>query len=729
MNDQAYLDGLRRKVSKVVGTTETLEAARAARATGTATGLEPQAKTALNKLQNGDYDDLSPRELLIVEAIVEEEGRPVAFIEQDRFLSLPDPWQHFNRPPVRSLIEAVIPSIGRIEAPPAFPGAKPAHIGTGFLVGPGLIMTNRHVAAAFVRGLGRDRRQLSFVPGVTAMIDHRREKNFDPFDDSSSVVLRDVVMVHPYWDMALFRVEDGAWGASGLTLSVVPPEELIDEEVAVVGYPGRGRDRSAKALELERKHFEGIFGVKRLAPGEIRGRATVESFGNPVAAMTHDSSTLPGNSGSAIIGVKSGQVLGLHFAGITLKANYSVPAFELARDRRIVDAGVRFARNIAATTAWDGAWSTIEATTTAVPAAPPASGSAAAATAEPLPAQGTSQGSATWVFPLTIQVEWNHRQDQLLDVRVKPQKLSSTATLGMVEASFQIPIIYSDLESRDGYDPRFLELENDVEVPLPKLTAKGQKVASRLDDGTFELKYHQFSVVLHRKRRMALFTAANVNWQKSSRLVNGRKPTREELTGIPKGVLEEWVLDPRIPEADQLPDRFFTKDGGAFDKGHLVRRDDVAWGNTFEDMQMANGDTYHTTNCSPQVSAFNQAPKGDDNWGDLENMIQRETQKEKVIIFSGPVLAANDRTFNGFDNHGPVKIQIPRQFWKIVVANVDGTARAFGFLLKQKLDAVPLEFAVPEDWEKHHVSISEIESKLFQLVSLDWFNQHDALNH
>jgi len=298
---------------------------------------------------------------------------------------------------------------------------------------------------------------------------------------------------------------------------------------------------------------------------------------------------------------------------------------------------------------------------------------------------------------------------------------------GMIEASFQIPVIFSDLESREGYDADFLELDGGQTVPLPKLTDKGAKIVSRLEDGSFELKYHKFSVVMHRKRRMALFTAANVNWQQVSRLVNGRKPTRQELTGIPQGVLEEWVMDPRISESEQLPDLFFTKDGGAFDKGHLVRRDDVAWGSSFDDMQMSNGDTYHTTNCSPQVAAFNQAPKGEDNWGDLENMMQKETRQEQVIVFSGPVLAPNDRIFKGFDENGPVKIQIPRQFWKIIVAKVGGQGRAFGFVLKQKLDAVPLEFAVPEDWEPHQVPIAEIESKLFKLVSLDWCKQHDAL--
>lgn len=227
---------------------------------------------------------------------------------------------------------------------------------------------------------------------------------------------------------------------------------------------------------------------------------------------------------------------------------------------------------------------------------------------------------------------------------------------------------------------------------------------------------------------MALFTASNVNWQRAARLIDGHKPTREELTGIPDGVLEEWVMDPRIPEEDQLPDVFFTKDQGAFDKGHLVRRDDVAWGDSFDEMQKGNGDTYHTTNCSPQVGKFNQSARGVDNWGDLENMIQKQTKSEKVMIFSGPVLSESDRIFKGVDESGLVKIQIPRQFWKIVVANTDDGPQAFGFVLRQKLTSVPLEFTVPEDWEPYQTPIQEIEDMTFGLVKFDWCKERDILN-
>jgi endonuclease G, mitochondrial len=223
---------------------------------------------------------------------------------------------------------------------------------------------------------------------------------------------------------------------------------------------------------------------------------------------------------------------------------------------------------------------------------------------------------------------------------------------------------------------------------------------------------------------LALFTAANVDWRDASRLVNGRRPTRRELTGIPDGTAEEWVTDPRIPDAHQLPDVFFTRDGAAFDKGHLVRRDDVCWGPSFDDIQMGNGDTYHTPNCSPQVAGFNQARQ--ENWGALENMTQQQTRADRVCVFSGPVLAANDPVFVGRDRRGTARVQIPVQFWKIVVAaRPDGPA-AFGFLLEQDLSDVPTEFAVPDRWRTHVRPIAAIEELLGGLVELPWLRDHDA---
>ena len=158
----------------------------------------------------------------------------------------------------------------------------------------------------------------------------------------------------------------------------------------------------------------------------------------------------------------------------------------------------------------------------------------------------------------------------------------------------------------------------------------------------------------------------------------------------------------------------------------------MAWGDSFEDMQMGNGDTFHTTNCSPQTAEFNQSSKGDQNWGALENMIQKQTSAEKVCVISGPVLADDDRYFHGLvKSRAEVSVQIPRAFWKIVVANQGGKPVAFGFILDQELSRVSLhdEFIVTDAWMRYLRPISEIEARLGGLVRLteykDW-DRHGA---
>ena len=112
--------------------------------------------------------------------------------------------------------------------------------------------------------------------------------------------------------------------------------------------------------------------------------------------------------------------------------------------------------------------------------------------------------------------------------------------------------------------------------------------------------------------------------------------TRErDSAGLGPNDQEKWATDPRIPEDHKLPDVFFTKDRQSFDKGHIVRREDVCWGRSFAMVRRANGDTFHTTNCSPQVKGFNRF--GEDGlWGKLENFIIDQAKTEtSCLCWSG----------------------------------------------------------------------------------------------
>ena len=307
------------------------------------------AASGLKKLLAGRGDQLTDEELLAQEAIVMPTGRPVAFIRNGVYDALDGLWTHLNDQPVRQRIEPRFAAIGRVELPT---NLRLPYGGTGFVVGRGLLMTNRHVAALFAGGLGD--RGLIYRPGDAAV--HFKRQQGDPNPDPVlPLAVTGVAMIHPYWDMALLNVE-GLGAIQPLSLAVEPPEALAGSEVVAIGYPALD-DRND--FDTQNRIFGGVYQVKRFMPGKVRERAAIRSFETVVAAVTHDGSTLGGASGSAILDVGTGRVIGLHFAGIYLKANYGVPTAELARDPRVVAAGVNFAGTVPATTDFDAAWARV----------------------------------------------------------------------------------------------------------------------------------------------------------------------------------------------------------------------------------------------------------------------------------------------------------------------------------------------------------------------------------
>jgi endonuclease G len=86
--------------------------------------------------------------------------------------------------------------------------------------------------------------------------------------------------------------------------------------VAVIGYPARDGRRNP-GPDMARIYGD-VYDVKRLAPGSLT--KIDENY------VYHDCTTLGGNSGSAVIDLKTGRALGLHFSGSFKKTNYAVPA-------------------------------------------------------------------------------------------------------------------------------------------------------------------------------------------------------------------------------------------------------------------------------------------------------------------------------------------------------------------------------------------------------------------
>jgi endonuclease G len=190
----------------------------------------------------------------------------------------------------------------------------------------------------------------------------------------------------------------------------------------------------------------------------------------------------------------------------------------------------------------------------------------------------------TLSIPLTVTVRFGDgRASGSLDALPPPAKVTTETTLAF-EKAVQ-PIVDPDYSNRRGYAPDFLG----IPVPLP--TVRQPSNVATLEDGDPVIPYQHFSIVVQKQRRLALFTASNVDGSPSARKPEPGDYSRKGLTGLGESDQEQWLTDPRLPEAQQLPDKFYTKDKGAFDKGHIVRREDVCWGTSYDEVRRANGDT------------------------------------------------------------------------------------------------------------------------------------------
>jgi endonuclease G len=399
------------------------------------------AESGLQKLAEDRVQEITPSEMFGLEAIVLPRNRPVAFVRGNSYDDLDGPWVSLNDEVVKKRIASLLPLIGRVEVPssPILPYA-----GTGFVVGQGLIATNRHVAQIFAQGLGLT---IRYRAGDAA-IDFKRQVDAPDDERTAYLSVRAVEMIHPYWDMALLRV-DGLPTDRMLRLSMKSPEELLDRNVVVIGYPARDERND---VALQDRIFNRTYNVKRLQPGVIRTRAKVQSFENSVNALTHDASTLGGNSGSAVIEVDTGEVVALHFAGEYLKANYAVPMYELARDSRVASR-LNFGGTLPPTNDWAPAWRSVEGT------------------------------------------------DDSADAATLPQAEEAV-------------VVDPDYGNRQGYDPSFLE-SIEVPLPrvskaMEQDTARVRPDAQK-DGDPFELAYYHYSVYMNKRRRTAWFSAANVD--------------------------------------------------------------------------------------------------------------------------------------------------------------------------------------------------------------------------
>ena len=304
-------------------------------------GVPPGVKLVRDGAAASDYGLASGG----LEAIIKAERPSLRIIDGVyETAGLPTHWlDTFDLGDSPAKLKTAIKGVGRVDDWVTF---GRAHQGTSFVVGEDLVLTNRHVAEHFVLGYGLH--GLTAYPSRNVGVDFIFEFN-NPGDDYVNEGI-EVLLMHPIYDAALLRVPGAHEGHGILRLCRARPSVLMSREVALIGYPARNYSQSQKLQDEIFGEGEENYRIKRLAPGLVVDNREHKAFYAPgeVEVLCHDASTLSGNSGSAVVDVESGAVLGLHFGGFEAQENFAVPSWVLASDPRFEALGVTFTDEVEA---------------------------------------------------------------------------------------------------------------------------------------------------------------------------------------------------------------------------------------------------------------------------------------------------------------------------------------------------------------------------------------------
>lgn len=508
-----------------------------------------------------------------LEAIVRRTGRPPLLVVGNtvRLEPLLDFPEDINEKITATQVFTA--SVGRVE----FINASQAWGGTGWVLDKKsdghLILTNRHVAQSVARRLadGHAIFLRSPITGVRygASVDFNREQGALSRDARRAQAIEIVYLAEDAAaDMALLKVRKSG-DADWIMPDPVPladREAAKDEIVALIGFPAFDSRNDRSAMD---EYFHDLYEVKRFAPGKIMDQPQG-------AILSHDCTSLGGNSGSPLLSLEQKAVVGLHFAGVYGIENSAVSA------------------------------PTIKALL-----------------------KGT-----------------------LVSVSSGAREAISEASDG-----FHGP---EQLADRPGFDPAFLG--EGFETPWPRLPTELAAGLARPSDATadrpHEVRYTHFGVLFSQELKLPVITAVNID---------GEHAVRIKRSG------DKWFFDGRIDKKFQLGRPAYKDDN--IDRGHMVRRQDPNWGGP---ARVADGDTFHYTNATPQHSLLNQ---GRTLWQGVENYIldSAYTYGFKANVFTAPIFGEDNLVLE------EENIRVPLEFFKIV-AMIDGECNelhATAYLLSQ----------------------------------------------
>ncbi|QNE16584.1 nuclease [Kribbella qitaiheensis] len=303
-----------------------------------------------------EMDKGSPLESAVsidaLEAIVRRIGRPPLVVENDQITLEPLPEFAAGTDALIKGVEPNVLSVGRVE----FVNHSMAWGGTGWVIEEKdaktrVIATNRHVAkeVATRAADGRGVFLRSPVSGLRlgAEIDFKEEVNSNP-GDARPIQVTEIIYLadDASADVALLRITGDDLPSA---LQLADSEAQTGLRVALIGYPAYDPRNNR---EDQARYFKDLYEVKRFAPGFV-----MQALGGQ-KALTHDCTSLGGNSGSPLISLEDGKVVGLHYSGLYGVANSAVGVETLrklvAGERPLMVAGAQPAERLRTESTRDG---------------------------------------------------------------------------------------------------------------------------------------------------------------------------------------------------------------------------------------------------------------------------------------------------------------------------------------------------------------------------------------
>lgn len=234
-----------------------------------------------------------------------------------------------------------------------------------------------------------------------------------------------------------------------------------------------------------------------------------------------------------------------------------------------------------------------------------------------------------------------------------------------------------------AYKPDFIG----ATISLPRITGEliSDAVAPPLD-------YINYSLVMGRSHRMAIYSAVNLD-----------RPQRLTL----QVTASRLQPDRRLPEDFQPRPSWYFRPDRPWLAARFASASDIAWGPEFAGdsataaLKLAQYASF-LPNTMPQPRAFYGI-----RWVPLENWVrsQHNPLANRVTIFSGPVFRPADQPVDG--------VPVPYAYWKLAVSSVPAAAKGEMREPEFKVDAffIPADATGEFDPEKYRLPVAELERR------------------